>query len=266
MELERTGKKISAIRVCKQKVVLYFKGNKIDISKEAYTSTYLYVGKVLDNKEYLKLKKSFDESTYINYAINLVTKHYLSTAVLKDKLYKKGASKKEVDKTIKYLIDNKLLDDEQLKISYIESMSNALYGKNRIYQKLIDKKLNVDNFTDLIDKEKEIENCSKYYELISKKYDSYSLVKKREKIFQALLVRGYDNETTKSVINKLFVYTRDNDKVNIEKDYKKVINKAYRLYDNQYDINEYVINTLKRKGYKYSDIRNVMKENDYGTY
>ena len=47
-----TGKKIKSIKTFKDHVTLYFgKGEPLRISKEAFVSSYLYVGKSLNNKD-----------------------------------------------------------------------------------------------------------------------------------------------------------------------------------------------------------------------
>ena len=58
MPSANTGKKIKSIKVYKDHVTLTFvKHDSLKISKEAYLSSYLYVGKSLSNKEIDKLNE-----------------------------------------------------------------------------------------------------------------------------------------------------------------------------------------------------------------
>ena len=53
-----TGKKIKSIKTFKDHVTLYFgKGEPLRISKEAFVSSYLYVGKSLNSKDIAKLEE-----------------------------------------------------------------------------------------------------------------------------------------------------------------------------------------------------------------
>lgn len=263
VESRHTGRKISSIRVCKNKVVLYLSGDKIDISKEAYSSAYLYKGKVLTDNEYSSMKKSIDESTYLTYALKLLGKHYYSSYAMKDKLYKKGANKKVVDKTLKYLIDNKLINDDELAVNYADSMSNSFYGKNRIKEKLKEKKLNYEFIDNYLTYEIELEKCNNYYKFAIKKFASLPNVKRRDSMYRHLVNKGYDVSVVKKVILDQFSYNEKDDLLDLEKALKTALNKARERFENYYDVRKYVFDTLKRKGYKYTDIKKCMEEMEY---
>lgn len=262
MESKRIGRKITSIRVCKNKVVLYFSGSKLDISKEAYASSYLYKGKIIEDKEYNLLKKSIDESTYLTYALKLLSVHYYSSTKMREKLYKKGANAKVVDKTLKYLKDNKLIDDDELARNYADSMSNAYYGKNRIKQKLIEKNLDASFLNEYIKIEDEIDRCSTYYSLVDKKFNKLPSLKRRESIYRHLLNRGYEINVIKTALRDNFISYKENETDGIRKCLLEALKRGKRKYQEDRDIRKYVIETLKRKGYKYKDIISCMSQEE----
>ena len=73
-----TGKYlIKSIKVYKDHVTLSFaKREKVQISKEAYLSSYLYEGKSISKKEIDKLLVITALSTLLKYALNLISKRH----------------------------------------------------------------------------------------------------------------------------------------------------------------------------------------------
>ena len=75
MPSENSGRKIKSIKVYKDHVTLsFFKGEKLQISKEAFVSSYLYEGKNLSKKEIDKLLEITAMTTLLNYALSIVSK------------------------------------------------------------------------------------------------------------------------------------------------------------------------------------------------
>lgn len=265
MASNHTGRKITSVRVCKNKVVLYLRGEKLDISKEIYSSMYLYKDKEINDETYKLLKQSINEDAYLKYALKLLNRKYYSIHQMKEKLILKGADYKIANNVIKYLKDNKLLDDRALAISYIESMSNMFYGKNRIKQKLMDKGVDYKVVDEILNENAEIEKCKRYYPVAFKKFANVPSIKKKMSIQNHLLHKGYDINVTKIVLRDLF---KDNMSDNLDS-LKKEFLKVYMHYedenDNMYDVKKHVIEKLLRKGYKYRDIKKVMEEvnNDF---
>lgn len=265
MASKHTGRKISSIRVCKNKVVLYLCGEKLDISKEIYSSMYLYKGKEINDETYKILKQSINEDTYLKYALKLLSRKDYSIHQLKERLILKGANYQTINNVIKYLKDNKLVDDGLLAISYVESMSNMFYGKNRIKRKLMEKGIDYKVVDEMLNDNIEIEKCKKYYPTAIKKFASVPSVKKKISIQNHLLNKGYDINVIKTVLRDLFKEETSNNLDTLKKEFTK----AYTYYkdenDNIYDVKKRVIEKLLHKGYKYSDIIKIVEEmeNDF---
>ena len=95
MPSANTGKYvIKSIKVYKDHVTLSFlKRDKIQISKEAYLSSYLYEGKAISKKEIDKLLEITASSVLLNYALSLISKRHYSEKKLVEKLKAKDNNK-----------------------------------------------------------------------------------------------------------------------------------------------------------------------------
>ena len=78
---------IKSIKVYKDHVTLSFlKRDKLQISKDAYLSSYLYEGKSISNKEIEKLVEITALSALNKYALSLVNKRRYSERKMYEKL------------------------------------------------------------------------------------------------------------------------------------------------------------------------------------
>ena len=121
MPSKSSGKTISKLKVSKKKVTLYFSNKtKASFNIEVMANFYLYEGKTISDKT-LKEMKDFDSSLALfNYAMTLVKKGHISEWKMREKLYSKEAKKSEVDKIIKFLKSNDLINDKMLILDTIE--------------------------------------------------------------------------------------------------------------------------------------------------
>ena len=96
----KSGKVIRKIKFNKKAVAIVFSdGERIDISEEAYTSNYLYIGKELNQKEIDKLLQITSVKKLSTYAMSLLTKGHYTEWKMREKLYAKGGEKPDVDYT-----------------------------------------------------------------------------------------------------------------------------------------------------------------------
>lgn len=260
------GKKITSIRICKNKVVIYFSKEKVDVSKEMYSSLFLYKGKILDLDIINTLKNSLNEEKFLKYSLNLINKHYYSTYQIKQKLIKKGANKIIINNIVKYLKDNKLLDDKELTLNYIDSLSKEYYGKLRIKKILISKGLDCSFIDEYLTKEKEEEKCKTYYPIGVKKFLNKPDEKQRESIVRHLINKGYEIDVINKTLRELFKDNKVNNCSNLEKDFYAAL-KAYKSkYESPRELKKHIIDKLRRKGYKYNEIMKLMEEIEYDIY
>lgn len=263
MQSENTGRIIKQIKFNKKNIVLYFEhGDKISISEEAFSSTYLYVGKELSYKEIDKLKELTDTTKNLKYALSLLQKCHYSEFKMREKLYAREANKKEVDRIIKILKNYGLIDDSAYAFDLKEWGNEKLEGKNKIIKTLrdkgiFDKEIEKLSFPRSIEKQKALQNLPK----LEKRYEKDPYLKKKAHIYNTLISLGFDPDVINEVMNKVKDNSGD-DKNKIKSDYQKAKIKYMHKYEGR-QLKEKIISSLLSRGYKMKDILKYMEVNDY---
>ena len=259
-----TGKKIKAIKVYKDHVTLSFnKGEALKISKEAYLSSYLYVGKSLSNKEIAKLKELTSLSTLLNFAMSLISKRHYSEKKMYEKLIKKEPDKHASLLVISKLKENDLLDDKAYMEDLIAWDDERGFGKNKTIKHLKDQGI-PDN---LIAKARfsqsnELKKAKGLVPKLDKKYSRYAFNNKKKHVYQALLAQGFDYEVAKEATELVKGDSPRLEKEKLINDYKKVLKRLENKYEG-YQLKQKIYNALILKGYKGKDIKLVLEEYSY---
>lgn len=262
MPLENAGKTILKIKINKKKVTLTFLDKtKLDITYHAYVENYLYENKVLSNKEIKKIKEDSSLEEGLNYSFSLLKKSHLSEHALREKLYKKEFNKVIIDKIVKFLKNNDLIDDEAYILDYMYYAEEALIGKNKIIQDLSNKgifleKLKKIKFSDT----KERTKAKQLLPLLEKKYSSLNYESKKKHIYDSFIRRGFEQHIILEVLNKLSNLDNKDELNKLDKDFNLLIVKAKRKYEDDKDIHRYVYESLLRKGYKSKHIKIKLEE------
>ena len=260
-----TGKKIiKSINVYKDHVTLSFvKKESLKISKEAYLSSYLYVGKSLSKKEIDKLIEITSLSALLNYALSLISKRHYSERKMFEKLNKKEPNKAIVISVINKLKENDLLDDKAYMEDLINWDNERGFGKNKIIKHLKEQGI-PDNLLSKahFSPSNELKKAKGLINKLDKKYSRYAYQIKKKHVYDALLNQGYDYEAAKEAIELLKPDKPSIEKEKISKDYLKIKNRYKNKYEG-YELRQKVYAALINKGYKSKDIKIVMEEDSY---
>lgn len=251
---------IKKIKILKNKVSITFdKGEKLSIDKDVYTNFYLYEGKQMDKKEYDALVSLNNSNQLLQYALKIRSKSLYSEYQMREKLYKKEASKKDVDKVIKYLKQYELIDDEAYASDLVEYYNSLNYGKNKIIHKLSDKGI----FDQTINKMKfpvslERKKANNLLPKLEKKYEKYNEKQKKAHIYNAYIELGFDSDISNEMVNKIKEPNHKEELNKLKTDYNRVKTRLERKYQGK-DLKQKIIQNLMQKGYKLNDIINVVK-------
>lgn len=251
--------KITKIKILKNKVAIYFdKRKKLDISKDVYTNFYLYEGKELDKKEYNKIVELNDSSKLLEYALKIRSKSIYSEYQMREKLYNKEASKKEVDKVIKILKGYDLINDEAYALDLLEYYNSQNYGKNKIINKIkdkgiFDKEINKLKFPVSIEKKK----ANNLFPKLDKKYEKYNLLQKKQHIYNAYIQLGFDNDIASEMVSKTKEPNKKEEINKLKMDYQKSKTRLSRKYKGK-ELKQKIIQSLLQKGYRLNDIINIV--------
>ena len=260
-----TGKKlIKSIKVYKDHVTLSF-GYKetLKISKEAYLSSYLYVGKSLTNKEISKLKELTALASLLNYAMSLISKRHYSEWKMYEKLIKKEPNKAAAMQVINKLKENDLLDDKAYMEDLIAWDDERGFGKNKTIKHLKDQGI-PDN---LISKahfshSNELKKAKGLVPKLDRKYSRYAFNNKKNHVYQALLAQGFDHEVAREALELVRSDSPRLEKEKLINDYKKVYKRLESKYEG-YQLRQKIYSALLAKGYKTKDIKLVLEEYNY---
>ena len=260
-----TGKLvIKSIKIYQDHVTLSFiKHERVQISKEAYLSTYLYQGKELSKKELAKLEEITALSTFLNYALSLISKRHYSEKKMVEKLKAKENNPVAIKAVISKLKANDLLNDQEYMEDLINWDNERLFGKNKIIKHLKDQGIK----EEVIAKARfapsnELKKAKGLIPKLERKYSRYGFENKKQHIYQALLAQGYDYEIAKSALSNV---KEDKPKVEKEKllnDYKKIKKRYENKYEG-YQLKQKIYSALASKGYKHTMIKEVLEEETY---
>lgn len=264
-----TGKNtIKSIKVYKDHITISFaKREKLEITKEAYLSVYLYKGKSLSKKEIDKLVEISAISKLLNYGLSLISKRHYSEKKMYEKLKAKETNKAAIIAVINKLKESDLLDDK----AYMEDLI-AWDNERKFGQKKIIEHLRKEGIPDsLIQKahfshSNELKKAKALIPKLDKKYSRYGYENKKNHIYQALLAQGYDYDVAREALNDV---KKDKPKLEAAKvlnDLKK-LKRRYSLKYEGYQLRQKIYAALVSKGYKHSEIKEAMEkycdENDF---
>lgn len=259
MQQENTGKfiEIIKIKVKDDKVIVEYKeeeqNKKVKIMYKTFENHNFKEG-TMKLSEFLFILKSDYQNEIRKYIINLMVKKPYSKKDVIEKCNNKFCEypKDLINDVIEELEDEKIIDDKEYVLTYLEYFNSSFYGKyyimNYFKGKNIDSKI-LDKLTFEYNDEKE--KAKKYFDLIKNKYVSSNFIKQKKKIYEAMLRRGFDNEIINSVLSSLNV-DKEKEKKLLLKDYKKAKEKFQKL--EEFERKDKIISSLVNKGYRYGEI------------
>lgn len=258
--LKSTGNIISRIKYNKKNVSLFFNKDKVNISFDAYSLNYLYVGKILSRKEIQELIDFSATDEALKKAMSLLKRGHYSEFKMREKLKEKEYDSKTINTVIKFLKNNDLINDEMLANDYLEYYNEKNFGKLRIVYELqnkgiFDVTINKLKFPETLEKEKALNQL----EILNKKYASFSYNKKKEKIYSSLVGLGFESSVVTYAINKIKAKDERKENDNLARDYNLLYSRLSRRYEDE-ELKEKLFKALRNKGYRYKDIQQKMED------
>ena len=265
MPSANTGKNvIKSIKVYKDHVTLHFlKREKLEISKEAYLTAYLYEGKNLSQKDIDSLIEVTSLSKLLNYALSLISKRHYSESKMWEKLKTKEDNKKAIYDVINKLKENDLLDDKAYMMDLIAWDDERKFGKNKTIKHLKEQGIP----DSLISKARfsssnELKKAKSLLPKLDKKYSRYAYEVKKKHIFNALISQGYDMDVAREVVGNTKKDQPKKEKEKVKSDYLKIKKRYENKYDG-YELRKRIYAALVNKGYKHSEIKSVLEDDNY---
>ncbi|MCH5171268.1 MAG: RecX family transcriptional regulator [Erysipelotrichales bacterium] len=263
MHLESTGK-ISVVELSHKKnkvIMLLSNGESININEDIILDYYLYLNKELDMPTIRKIKESAEMNETLQKAYSLLAHGLYTKKELKERLIRKKCNTTTIEKVIKKLISLNYLNDERYVEEYLNYAKNKGFGPKKIKSELIKKGIN-DYLISMINFDNQEEEIEIQIEKSLKKYRNYNYQTKIQKVYNHLILLGYNSELIKDVLEKKISIDEDVEIQLLRKDFDKAVNKLKKKFA-QKELEKAVISYLMKKGYKYDTIYEVLKECDY---
>lgn len=259
-QLEKTGKLIKNIIRKKNESIIIFNDEKIALNNKTIEEFNLFNNKTINNETLIKIKQFNEFINGLDYSLKLINKYVYTRKNLINKLAKRNINKNCIDKIMEYLINNKLINDEEFAKEYFLEQINKFKGPYYIKNKLIEKGIDSSLINDLIDNydKKIIEDLlNKKITILVKKYHNKKCSNIKNKVISNCLSNGYSITDINKVINRFNIKEND-DLSNL-----KIL---YLKYRNRIEDKNKIVKILKSKGYSYSKIKVVMEETDNDLY
>lgn len=249
--------------MCKEKVVVYFfDKSKMEISHDTYASFHLFPNRELSKEELKEIENLNNISVLLNIALNYLKKSVMTEQQIREKLYLKIKDKKKIEQVIKTLKNHDLINDNAYIEDFLIYAEEKKMGQYKIIRELIKRGINEESAKKIVFKEnKELQKAFDLLPALEKRYANKSFNEKKQKMFTYLLTHGFSKEVATKAISR------------VEKNDKKELDLLQREFDLVYDkfsktheekeLFDKIVNSLRNKGYKYTDIKKKWEEKFY---
>ncbi|SCT20677.1 recombination regulator RecX [Staphylococcus caeli] len=256
--------KIEVQKKNKERFNLYLDGAfEMGIDIDTYVHFNLKKDQIVDAQEMEKIQNYDQYRQAINAAIQYLSYRKRTDHEVIQHLQKKEISETVIAKVIEYCHAQRLIDHED----YANSLKNTMIlttdkGPGIFRQKMRDAGVEqhiIDKYADKYESEQPLEDIVKVANKILKQKKGPT-VKRKEKLTQSLLQKGYSFEIIKEAMSEMDFEQPAEELDNLlQQELEKIYNKYSRKYSGRKLINK-TIEGLMRKGYKYDNIKDKLEE------
>jgi regulatory protein len=266
---------IQDIRIDGKKIFLVLRKSTLLISEEAYLSGYYYPGKELSLRDIAHLRDLSSSSKSETYVKELLNRGRYTEKELCERLKRKyGLSYPEAEGVLAPFKESGLIDDLSYALDYLEAKIPAGYArrylladlrKRGVPEKILSGKEVQASF------EKEKESLEDLLPILEKKEASKPVRKRKEAMYAALLRRGFSAEESQEALEHHFASRSPEERGEDERLESDSLGKeAERCYNSlrtqslePEKARERFFARLLRKGYSYSEVRDVLGKKGY---
>ena len=268
MHLEEVGKTELIIKEIKDKgskvILIFTNDEKLKIYKTTYLEFNLASGEVITPELGKEIVKFETQEEIVKYLKGLIVKRPYTEKVLLKKALAKFRDYRLVKNAINDLKSFKLIDDKDYIENYLDYFDKNNFGQYFIINffrsnGLSEKMINELNF----DEENEKRKAKNYFDSVKNKVVSNNFAKQKKKIYERMLLRGFNIEIILDVLNDLKIDIKaEHEK--LERDYGKVKDEYFMTNYGKLDANVKIVNKLIDKGYNLDDINEIIeKDTDF---
>ncbi|MDU7411703.1 regulatory protein RecX [Anaerococcus sp.] len=186
-------------------VILTISGEDFSISYDLYNDLHLNIDDKMDFDTYKKILENDEINRAKNLALRKISYAQKTSFEVKKILKDNDYSANTIEKTIEFLNEYRILNDELYVKSYVADKHNlSRWSKNKIFYSLKSKNINeelINKYLDQISNKEEYENA--YYFALKKARNNFSMENK-QKVYRYLAGKGFDFDIISIVVGDLF--------------------------------------------------------------
>lgn len=256
--------KIEVQKKNKERFNLYLDGEfEMGIDMDTYIHFNLKKDQIVEAQDMEKIQNYDQYRQAVNTAIQYISYRKRTDHEVIKHLQKKEVSELVIAKVIEYCHDKRLIDHND----YANSLKNTMIlttdkGPGIFKEKLREagvEQIIIDDYVERYEAEQPLEAIVKVANKILRQKKG-PIVKRKEKLTQSLIQKGYSFEKIKEVMDEMD-FSQPEEELDglLQQELEKVYNKHSRKYSGRKLINK-TIEGLMRKGYKYDKIKGKLEE------
>ena len=182
-------------------------GEEIPTTLNVVADLRLYAGCELEEEVLRKLRDASSLALTKNRALEMLSRRAMSAKELSDKLIRKGETEENAAAAVRWLLDNRLLDDESYAAAIVRHYAAKGYGEGRIRQELYRRGIGRELWDAALgEKPEETDALDRY--IASHLRDAKDREQLR-KVSAALYRRGYGWEEIRAALRRCSVETEE---------------------------------------------------------
>jgi regulatory protein len=206
MKVEYSGMIIDRITSIKNKpnwfTVHFVDGTTINANTAHIADFNLYSSRELSEGEYTRLCEELEQSTLKAKALRILGNRNYSAYEIEKRLISKGGSRETAVKTVQWLKDTGMINDEQYAVTIVEHYREKGYGPARIKDELFRRGIPREIWDDALGDSDNINNYSATYDFLGKKLMDSRDKSQLRNATEALCRRGFSYEDARAAVNQ----------------------------------------------------------------
>lgn len=186
-------------------VILRISGEDFNISYDLYNELQLNIDDELDFDIYKKILSDDEFNRAKNFALGKISYAQKTSFEIEKILKNNNFSNESIQKTIDFLNEYGILNDELFVKSYVSDKHNiSRWSKNKIRYSLKAKKISdelIEKYLEIINDEQEYE---KAYNFALKKARNDFSIENKQKVYRYLAGKGFEFDIINKVVSEIF--------------------------------------------------------------
>lgn len=255
--------KVTKVTKLKEKFKIFLEnGGSFYVHPAVYEDFNLYINKDISEKEIKKIQEENGKNKYFLMGLKKLNQTSCSPKKLNDFLYKKGASKNEIEFVLERLRKLNYINEDFLLEDIISYCNSKHYGFNKMIKLANDKHLSKESISKIVyDFDREEKEANIYAKLVKNRFKNKNNSQIQKGLQNCLISHGFSATLSFDIANKVF-NSHETELNMLKLDYSKAERKFSKITDLNFR-DKKIVQYLMLKGYKPEDIKTLKEINIY---